>query len=161
MKNSKHMIDFIFPIALFFVFASTALIILLFSANIYQNVVNESNTNFQQGTVLSYITEKIHQNDSAGDQTISLSEFDQIPALAISQTYGEHTYTTYIYELNGELKEIFIQDGITASADTGTTIMQIKDLEITEISEDLYQISCTSTDGNRTSTVISTHSKAN
>lgn len=160
-RSHQHMIDFLFPIALFFVFASTALIVLLFSANIYQNIANRSETSFQQSTALSYITEKIRQNDTEGSENISLGEFDGCPALAISQNYGENTYTTYIYEVDGELKEIFLQEGITASADSGTTVMQIEELEMKELSDNLYQFSCTSTDGTRASTIVSTHSTIN
>lgn len=158
MKRNHHMIDFIFPIALFFVFASTALVVLLLSANIYQSIVNNSESSFQTSTALSYITEKIRQNDAGGSDSIYLSEFDQQPALAISQTYGEKVYITYIYESEGQLKEIFLQEGVTASADAGTAIMEIADLQMTQVSTDLLQFTCTATDGSTASSIISTHS---
>ena len=158
MKRSHHMIDFIFPIALFFVFASTALVVLLLSANIYQSIVNHSESSFQTSTALSYITEKIRQNDAGASDNICLSEFDQQPALAISQTYGEKVYVTYIYESKGQLKEIFLQEGITAPADSGTTIMEIADLEMTQLATDLFQFTCTATDGSTASSIISTQS---
>ena len=38
----RHMIDFIFPIALFFVFALSALTLILLSARIYQSTTENS-----------------------------------------------------------------------------------------------------------------------
>lgn len=155
-KSHQHTIDLIFPIALFFVFAATALIVLLFSAGIYQKQVNASETGFGQTTALSYITEKIRQNDTSTAGGIYLGEFDQCQALAIPQIYGENHYTTYIYELDGELKEIFLMDGIEASAQTGTTILEIDGLAMEELSDGLFLFTCTSTDGTSSSTIVST-----
>ena len=38
----QHTIDFIFPIALFFVFAASSLVVLILSANIYRNITENS-----------------------------------------------------------------------------------------------------------------------
>ena len=67
-------------------------------------------------------------------------------------------YHTYIYEAEGELKELFIQDAISASADFGTTILEIGHLEMNEISDGLFQFICTSTDGSTDSVTIFTRS---
>ena len=90
MKQShQHTIDFLFPIALFFVFSATALIVLLFAANIYQGIVSSSATQFEQTTFLSYVTNKIRQNDEGGTEHIYLDTFDGYDALAIEQTYAD------------------------------------------------------------------------
>lgn len=154
----KHTFDFIFPITLFFVFTSTALVVLLCSANIYQNVVDASARSFETSTTLAYITEKIRQNDTSLNQRISIETFDGYEALTISQTINNTLYHTYIYEAEGELKELFIQDAISASADFGTTILEIGHLEMNEISDGLFQFICTSTDGSTDSVTISTRS---
>ena len=154
----KHTFDFIFPITLFFVFTSTALVVLLCSANIYQNVVDASARSFETSTTLAYITEKIRQNDTSLNQRISIETFDGYEALTISQTINNTLYHTYIYEAEGELKELFIQAAISASADFGTTILEIGHLEMNEISDGLFQFICTSTDGSTDSVTISTRS---
>ncbi len=159
MKNSKqHTIDLLFSIALFFVFSATALVILLLSSNIYTKVVNDSENNFQTGTSISYITEKIRHNDEGGSNRIFLSEFDNHPALAITQQYNENNFVTYIYEYNGELKESFVQEGVAASASSGTTIMKINSLDITQVSDDLLRITCTPEFGDSASVLINIHS---
>ena len=100
-KNYQHTIDFIFPIALFFVFCAAAITVLLFSANIYQTVVTDSASQFEQVTSLSYITTKIRQNDTGGKKSIYLDEFDGHEALAIEQTILDAAFITYIYEMDG------------------------------------------------------------
>lgn len=106
-KNYQHTIDFIFPIALFFVFCAVSITALLFSANIYQNIVTNSASQFEQSTSLSYITMKIRQNDQEGASRIYLDEFDGHEALAIQQTFSDTEFVTYIYEADGQLKEFF------------------------------------------------------
>ena len=160
-KNYQHTIDFIFPIALFFVFCAAAITALLFSANIYQNIVANSASQFEQTTSLSYITTKIRQNDQEGENRIYLDEFDGHEALAIQQTFSDTEFVTYIYEADGELKEIFLQQGAEASAHSGTTIMEIENLDIESLAEGLLKFSSTASDGTTESVIISLHSKAN
>ena len=160
-RFQQHTIDFLFPIALFFVFSATALIVLLFAANVYQGIVTDSANQFEQSTSLSYITTKIRQNDTEGTSRIYLDTFNGYDALAIEQTYGESAFVTYIYEADGELKEIFLKEGVTASAQSGTTIMKTNDLIMNEIAEGLFKFSCTSDDGTQDSVIVSLHSEIN
>ena len=46
----QHTIDFIFPIALFFVFAASSLVVLILSANIYRNITENSRSIFTTRT---------------------------------------------------------------------------------------------------------------
>ena len=46
--KQKHMIDFIFPISLFFIFALCALTVLLFAARIYRSTTENSSLNTAQ-----------------------------------------------------------------------------------------------------------------
>ena len=160
-KSYQHTIDFLFPIALFFVFSSTAILVLLLSANIYKGVVADSEKSFEKGTALAYITQKIRQNDDSENTEIFLSKFDNCEALAISQKYNHETYITYIYETNGELKEAFLQEDVQASANAGTTIMELGSLEMSQVSDSLLKVSCTSKSGDSMSTLIHIHSNTN
>ena len=56
MKRN-HMIDFLFPVALFFVFALSALTLILLAARIYQSTTENSSLNYSSRTCLSYISE--------------------------------------------------------------------------------------------------------
>ena len=148
--------DFLFPLSLFFVFFCSSIIILLFSANLYESVVEDANRNFETGTSLAYITEKIRQNDS--NSNISISEFDGYEALEIQEIHDNKLYKTYIYEMDGLLKEIYIQDGISATAKAGTTIMNISNLDMIEKGNGLIEFTITASDNSTESVIIGTHS---
>ena len=104
--KQKHMIDFLFPVALFFVFALSALTVILLAARIYQSTTESSSLNYTARTSLSYINEKIHQNDCDG--AVYLDEFDGCQALVMEQAHNNERYYTYIYIYGQELKELFI-----------------------------------------------------
>ena len=155
MNKTKHTIDFLFPIALFFVFACASLFVLLFSANVYEKVVAKSNANFESGTSLAYVTEKIRQNDSNGN--ISISTFDGYEALMIKESYNDKIYTTFIYEMDGTLREIYLQDGVSASAKAGTVIMEVNDFQMKELEHGLLEFTCTIENVQSDSIIIGTH----
>lgn len=155
MKHTyQHTIDLLFPIALFFVFSATALITLLFSADIYQTITADSESAFEQSTCLSYLTTKIRQQDQNGTDTIYLGTFDGYDALVIEQDIENTSYVTYIYEANGKLKELFLQKGAAASSKSGTTIMTVKELSMETIAEGMLKFSCTSEIGDTDSVLI-------
>ena len=130
-RHQKHTIDFLFPAALFLVFAVSALCVMLLAAGIYRQSAVETAKNDVSRTALSYISEKIHQGDS-GD-AVHLGTFDGLDALAIQQTVGDDSYTTYIYLYEKELKELFIKDDVQARASAGKTILSISDFSMEEL----------------------------
>lgn len=158
-KTSQHRIDFIFPISLFFVFSATAFITLLVAANIYQRIVIDSDNEFVQSTSLSYVTTKIRQFDEGGSQNIYIDAFNGHDALVIEQEYSGVSYITYIYETEGELKELFVQKGITVSAQSGTTIMKVDDFTMEELDVGLFKFSCTASEEGSDSVIISLSSE--
>ncbi|MCF2553971.1 DUF4860 domain-containing protein [Faecalicatena contorta] len=147
----KHMIDFLFPVALFFVFALSSLTVVLLAAGIYQSTTEDSALNDTARTSLSYITEKIHQNDTKG--MVSLGTFDGCDALVLQQTYNDENYYTYIYAYENELKELFIKDGANATASDGKVILQVKDFSIEQVNDRLFKFQCVDKD-DRTASVI-------
>ncbi|WP_075721605.1 DUF4860 domain-containing protein [Roseburia sp. 499] len=152
-SNRKHVIDMIFPFSLFFVFAVSALLVTLLAANIYQGTTTRGEDNYESRTVLSYVTEKIHQGDERGG--VSLGTFDGHDSIIIWQAYGEQNYQTYIYEDEGVLRELFIQEGVPANAADGTEIMEVHDFQMEQLQSGLLRFSCTSEDGEEMSTIVS------
>lgn len=148
----NHMIDFLFPVALFFVFAFSALTVILLSARIYQSTTENSFLNYTSRTSLSYISEKIHQNDSNG--AVTLGTLDGCDALVMEQTVSGETYYTYIYTSGQELKELFVKDGVDVDLSAGRTILEIQDFSMEQVSEHLLKFSCTDSKNQKASTVI-------
>lgn len=56
MNKNKHVIDMIFPIALFFVFISSCFIVLILSFHTYRKTVQLEQSNYQTrtGSILYY-----------------------------------------------------------------------------------------------------------
>lgn len=86
-SRSRHVIDVVFPIALLFVFAVSALSILILGANIYASTNGRLRVNDENRTALSYIAEKIRQNDKEGG--IAVAFIDGTNCLAMSAVYNE------------------------------------------------------------------------
>lgn len=145
-KNERqHVIDFIFPVALFFVFAASSLVVILLAASVYQKTSAAADSHYELRTSLNYVAEKIRQSDTS--DAVSTGTFDGRECLIIRQDYGSLSYVTYIYEDNGILRELFLQDGVTASAGDGTAILPVRAFHVTEPEEGFFEITCTAADG--------------
>jgi hypothetical protein len=153
----KHVIDFLFPIALLFVFAASSFVVILLAANIYSHTTASSEEHYETRTPLSYTAEKIRQADDGGQ--ISIGTFDGQESLIIKQQYGQQDYETYIYAYEGKLMELFIQSGVNAAASSGTEIMKVNDFKMAEISDGLFCFSCTSGTGRTIQSYIASASK--
>lgn len=143
--RNRHVIDFVFPIALFFVFAASSLVVLILAADIYGSTTNELQSNDENRTALSYISEKIRQNDSEGG--LDITTIDGIVCLSMSADYNEVPYTTYIYEYEGTLKELFIRDDAAVSLKNGKDIMEIHSLSMVQLDEQLYEFNAVDSQG--------------
>lgn len=149
--RKNHVIDLLFPIAIFFVFAVSALTVILLAANIYQSTTARASENYNARTALSYISEKVHQNDIDGG--ISAGIFDGCDSLILEQTFDDSNYFTYIYEDDGYLKELFVKEGIDASASSGKAIIPVSDFTVDDTGDGLFHFSVTD-ENNQTASVV-------
>lgn len=155
--QQNHMIDFLFPVALFFVFAVSAMTVILLATGIYRSTTEHSSLNYTARTSLAYICEKIHQNDINGD--VVLGTFDGCDALILKQPRREDTYQTYIYVYENELKELFIKVGVDAPAKSGKTILAVEDFSMETVKDGMFRFTCTDADGNRDSMIAGIRSR--
>lgn len=155
--QQNHMIDFLFPVALFFVFAVSAMTVILLATGVYRSTTEHSSLNYTARTSLAYICEKIHQNDINGD--VVLGTFDGCDALILKQPRREDTYQTYIYVYENELKELFIKVGVDAPAKSGKTILAVEDFSMEAVRDGLFRFTCTDANGNRDSMIAGTRSQ--
>lgn len=152
----KHVIDLIFPIALFFVFAASSFSVLILAADVYASTTDRLGFNDENRTALSYISEKIRQNDSNG--AINTVSIDDTDCLALSAVYNGIPCTTYIYVYDGILKELFINDGIPVSLKNGRDIMQISSLSIDRLEDHIYLFTTVDSTGTESSVIASERS---
>ena len=155
-NETRHMIDVLFVLTLFCVFAVCSVLLIAVGAKVYQNTINNMETHFTSTTALSYITEKIRQNDISGN--LSIEKFDGNDALVLSSEYNGEEYCTYIYSFNGHLKELFTKKNIKLSPQAGQDILAISDFSVMLLDDDLYEI--TLVDSNHKSKTIRICSKA-
>ena len=137
-RQKNFMVDFIFTLSLFGVFAVSALLVVVIGANVYRTTVGLQESNAVKRTSLAYVAEKIRQSDESG--SICVGEIEGEPALILKSTYGGESYSTYIYTYEGELRELFTKSSIEASLIAGQPITDVSSLTIEQISERLYRV---------------------
>lgn len=158
VSGKRHMVDMLFPIALFLVLAASSLFLVILAANVYRKSVAREECNYESRTCLSYVTEKIRQNDENG--SVETSTFDGCPCLVLKQTLGGQSYVTYLYSYEGQLCELFIQEGISMHAADGQKILEVRDFNITEQEKGIFKISCSDGSGKESVTYAAVKSKA-
>lgn len=154
--KQNHMIDFLFPLALLFVFALSALTVTLFATKVYESTVDDSARSNSARTALSYVTEKIHAGDEAGDVTIG--EFDGRDAVIMQGSYDGKDCTTYIYVDKNQLKELFVKSNFTGGASNGTAVLPVNRFTMKQIDDSLMEFTCTDDNGKRISTTVAIRS---
>ena len=145
-KQVQHPILSFSSLLLFFVFVLFLLPVLILSAEAYRASVHGQEQNANLYTASNYITAKFRQHD-IGENDIFLSELMGIPALCFSDTLNEEAYTTYLYLIDGELKELFTAKDSQAPPSMGTVIASLADFSVTETQDGMFWFSLTDKDG--------------
>ena len=149
-------IDGVFVIALFTMFAVTAFMLILIGAKQYQNTANTMDANYETRTISSYLTEKLRQNDTSG--TITITEIDGTPALALKTIENDISYVTYIYYYENALREIVVNESSVFSLETGQEIIQTGGFEADLISDNLLKITITTNEDQKHMLYLTLHS---
>ena len=144
-KNTGHSISSLFSLLLFGVFALFLMLMLLFSARVYQQTVKQTDSDSGLGTAITYLTTKFRQHDQADG--IFSGSLDDIPALCFRDTLKGKDYITYIYLKDGNLTELFTVADSQASASAGTSISQLSDFQAENLDNGFYRISLKSATG--------------
>lgn len=155
--NIHHMIDILFVLALFCMFAFSAVILVIFGANVYEKTVHNMNHNFNSRTSISYITEKVRQADQNG--CITIENINGRNVLVLSETIQEVEYATYLYEHNESIYELFSRTDLPFDVDAGHSILSVESFHLDTVSDNLFHFQITNTDGQDIDLYISSHSK--
>ena len=146
LSQKRHAIDFLFPVTVFFVFTISALTVILLAARIYQSTTDDSQRNYTSGTALSYLTEKLRQNDR--EDGIFLD-------VVLRQETADASYLTYLYAWDGQLRELYVKEGTTLSPSAGKSILPVKEFSVEETENQVITFRCTDTSG-ETATAVYT-----
>lgn len=135
-KQQKHIIDLLFVITLFFIFALSAIFLITIGANVYGQTVNAMGQNFNTRTSIAYLTEKIRQADQ--ENCCHIGELDGIPAISISTSTANTTYITYLYEYDGYIRELTVSEKVSLSPSAGQEILPVSSFQLHQINDNLF-----------------------
>lgn len=162
-QGKRFIVDLLFILALFGVFAVSALVLITIGADVYHHTVQDMNHNYETRTAVAYITEKVRQNDVyavEGGSNACLTTLDDVPALMLTRSADEETYCTYLYFHEGYLKELYIEKGFSFGGNTldaGTEIIELSSLNMERLTPKLLAVEMTTTDHHNYRIYISTH----
>lgn len=147
-----HVVDVLFTLALFCVFAICSMLVIVIGADAYTASLDRMDAAFDSRTTLSYIANKIHQNDVSGG--ISLGEIEGVPALVMEQDYDGRMFTTYIYHYEGILMELMLGPESEAGPESGQALIPVHSLLMEEADDGLIRFTCTDAEGLKTEMLI-------
>lgn len=132
-KDSRRSSEILFVLSLFCVFAISALALVNIGATVYQNIVKETDNNFDMRTSLSYVATKVRQCDQ--QNAVSVEPLSGQDALVLRETIDGDAYETWIYHYDGKLYELFTTAGAQFTPQEGTDLMEIKSFTIRQPQE--------------------------
>lgn len=154
LKIRRHAVDILFTLALFCVLAVTSLLVVVMGVGVYEGIVNRMGDNFDSRTSLTYISTKVRQNDQTG--AVYLDKLGDGAALVLEQTIGGTAYQTWIYQSDGELRELFTNAENKVRAQEGQTIMKVDGLRMEEVGDGLLRVSIMDSQGFESAVLINT-----
>ena len=137
-NNTEQPIQFLFTMVLLFFLAISAIFTVLFGAEVYKNIEERMNENFNSVTALSYISNKVKQNDKA--EMVSVEQVDGIPVLKLVEKHDQELYNTLIYCKDGELKELFCDEDSGLALEDGMDIMDVPGMSFEMVGKNLLKV---------------------
>lgn len=149
MNQEKHFIvDILFVLALFGVFAVSSLVLVTIGADVYQHTIRDMNTNYETRAAASYLTEKFRQNISP----VEITTLSEEPVLKLSQEIDGEVYFTYLYLYDGCLMELFVRENASLGGnalEAGEKIMDLSEFSFSPAGLNLLDIRLTTPSGEK------------
>ena len=100
--------------------------IMVLGISVYNNTNELSSENYARRTALSYIANQMRRGDVQGG--VELRDIDGTRALVFRQDFDGTDYLTCLYAYDGELRELFTEDGTEQELASGVPVMPVSDL---------------------------------
>lgn len=130
----------VFILLLGCIFIFCVLAVLLLGVDVYRGVAQRGLDGYGERTCLAYIAAKVRHTDREG--AVAVSDFEGIPALELTETYGDVEYVTMIYLWEGNICELFFEKSLGLPPSAGNPIAEAKSLDFQETDEGLIVIEC-------------------
>ncbi len=138
LRKERHVVDLLFVIALMFLFAFSAIMLIALGADVYQKNVDTMQINYDRRTASAYLIQKVRQSDESG--SVSIGELKGNKALILTNAVGERDYSTWLYLYDGMLCEQLMRSDMTPMPQAGQEILPVEGFDVTFAADDLLQI---------------------
>lgn len=154
-NSRKYSFHFVFILMLYLLIVLFSLMIILLGKNIYSSINHDRQVNYERRVSLSYVANKIRQNDKEG--SIRIESLNGENAIVITEDYDGDMYETWIYFYDNTIYEMFTDAGIRFNLEDGMKVLETDGFKIEEIKNDLYRL--TAIDQNeKTELILNLHS---
>jgi hypothetical protein len=155
MKNKSSMLDTAVVLLLMGMFILLSIGVMVLGISVYNNTNKLSADNYAQRTVLSYIANQIRRGDVDGG--VEVREIEGTSALVLRQDFGDSAYLTCLYAYDGELRELFTEEGFEQELASGVSIMPVKDLSF-ELRSGMIEVEVTEPSGETRNLILTPRS---
>lgn len=108
------------------IFALLAMGVTLMGSGIYRSTVADADANNSQRIALSYVVNQIRRGDAAG---VSVGDFGGVNAVRLTESEIDGaTYVTLIYCFEGQLRELYMEQGTGLTPADGMALMDLDSL---------------------------------
>lgn len=124
--HNKQTMNLLFTMLLFLVFVRSALFTVLIGGKVYENINSRIEENYSGQVVLNYVANKVRQNDKA--DSIVVRDIEDTAVLELSQEINGISYVTWIYCMDGAVRELFTNAGSGLGLADGLEIIDCQGL---------------------------------
>jgi hypothetical protein len=149
------MIDTAVVLLLMGMFVLLSVGVMVLGISVYNNTNKLSSDNYAQRTVLSYIANQVRRGDIGGG--VETRDIGGVPTLVFRQDFDGTDYLTCLYAYDGELRELFTEDGEEQELASGVPIMPVADLSF-EIRSGMIEVTVTEVSGEQRSLLLTPRS---
>ncbi len=127
MKDKKRTVTSFIVLMVFCIFAICILAVLLTGANVYGQLTDKQQTQYEYRTLAQYVTTRLRQADRAG--AVQVKEFQGQSALILQEEIEGELYQTQIYCYEGYVRELFTVAGGEFSPEDGEKVFPARQLK--------------------------------
>ncbi len=128
-RLNRHgtVIDTLFVLMLFCVFAVSVLFVLLSGAGVYRDTAEVIDDRYEKRVCVSYLSSKMRHYDTEGG--LSIGKLGDTQALILTENYMDEIYITYIYYYDGYICELYTGVKSSLRESAGERIIPARGLE--------------------------------
>ena len=141
MKNNKgySTVEFIFVMGLLLLFTFGSLLLIKDGSNLYKSIIDRKDTQTDIRIATAYINNKLRQNDVSNAIRI-----EKIPggntAIVVTEMVSGVYYDTWVFSLDGYLKEALVQSNQEMDAKESFEIVKLNSMSAAMLENTTMQI---------------------